>query len=266
MTLLIAWTGADNRKGGKEIASLYLASDSRISWGRTHANDYSEKIFGSNKYPDLFGFYGDVMFPKQILSFIINQIDSDLLFDSSDNSTKKNTKVFEEIKKSLSRYPNVEKRDFTILHASRYQKEFKLFQIKHKVNQGVILKEIILSKKSDLVYSGGSGAKTFNNNFMLWKNEQHKDNGTSRAVYHCLRETLSTIKDYTVGEYLQLMGLYRIGNARVFGIAYNDKRYIRGQEVNYNIQYDNIEWRNERFERINPRDLQLLEDAQNQPL
>ena len=62
------------------------------------------------------------------------------------------------------------------------------------------------------------------------------------------------------------MGLYRIGSARVFGIVHNDKRYIRGQEVSYSIQYDNIEWRNERFERINPQNLQLLENAQKQPL
>ncbi len=59
MTLIISWIGVDDKKTGKEISSLYIASDSRYSTGPKTKFDYGIKVFGSSKYPEIFGFCGD---------------------------------------------------------------------------------------------------------------------------------------------------------------------------------------------------------------
>ncbi|MEP2508894.1 MAG: hypothetical protein ABJH72_06030 [Reichenbachiella sp.] len=63
MTLIISWIGVDDKKDGKEISSIYIASDSRYTWGKAKRYDYGLKVFGSSKHPEIFGFCGDVLFP-----------------------------------------------------------------------------------------------------------------------------------------------------------------------------------------------------------
>ncbi|WP_201628296.1 hypothetical protein [Psychrobacter maritimus] len=263
MTLLVAWTGADYKKGGNKISSLYLASDSRISWGKANAYDHYQKVYGSNKYPDLFGFCGDVTFPTHILSQLISQIDNNLLFKDCDNADLKHAKVFAIVEKQLSLYPVEQKQKFTILHASRHNGEFKLFQIDY--NNICRTQEIILSNESKVVFAGGSGGSSFTDNLLRWKDDRHNNKGTTRGVYHCLIETLERLNDFSVGKSIQLIGLYRINNARIIGTTINNQRYLFGKEVEHSELYDNIEWRNEKFERISSSDLKLLEGAQIQP-
>ena len=71
MTLIVAWIGVDDKKKGKEISSLYIASDSRYSTGVKDKFDFGIKVFGASKYPEIFGFCGDVLFPSMILGQII---------------------------------------------------------------------------------------------------------------------------------------------------------------------------------------------------
>lgn len=266
MTLIISWIGVDDKKDGKEISSIYLASDSRYSWGNTKNYDYGIKVFGSSKYPEIFGFCGDVLFPSIILGQIIPQVDNGLLINENDNIKIKNEKIFNYIKTSLEKYPkDFLRSSFTILHASRYKKTFKLFKITYDTNNGLINKEINLPKISTKVYSGGSGAKEFNENWLNWESEKHNDYRTSRAVYHCLDKTLKTLKDPLTGGLPQIIGLYRNKNARLFGITENKKKYIFGKESSEDINSKKIEWRNENFERINPETLKIFEGAQRQP-
>ena len=56
MTLLISWIGVDDKKEGKSVASLYVASDSRYNWGNSDVYDYGIKVFGSSRYPEIFGY------------------------------------------------------------------------------------------------------------------------------------------------------------------------------------------------------------------
>ncbi len=266
MTLIISWIGVDDKKDGKEISSIYIASDSRYSWGNADKFDFGIKVFGSTKFPEIFGFCGDVLFPSTILGQIIPQIDNGLLIDVNDNPEVKNKKIFEFINSSLDAYPKAFLANtFTILHATRFQKEFKLFKILFSSENFLRNEEIELPKVSTKVFSGGSGANEFDTNWRKWGNQNHNDYRTSRAVYHCLDDTLKQIQDPRTGGLPQIVGLYRIGNMRLFGIVENDQKYVYGKESSQDINSKSIEWRNENFERMNPETLKIFEGAQRQP-
>ena len=75
MTSFVAWVGVDARGP----ASIYLASDSRISWvdpDKTFETwDYGRKLFASKKYPEIFGYFGDTLFPSQMLGQVLDLIE-----------------------------------------------------------------------------------------------------------------------------------------------------------------------------------------------
>lgn len=266
MTLIISWIGVDDKKNGKEISSIYLASDSRYTWGNVGKYDYGIKVFGSTKHPEIFGFCGDVMFPSTILGQIIPQIDNGILLDATDNPETKNTKIYNYIKSSLETYPKeFLGGTFTILHGTRFGKIFKLFKTSFGFDKQLKNEEIELPIISTKVFSGGSGSTEFDKNWEQWESQKHNNFRTSRAVYHCLYQTLKTIKDPRTGGFPQIVGLYRNKNSRLFGIVENDKKYIYGKESSEDINSTSIEWRNDNFERMNPQTLKILEGAQRQP-
>ena len=266
MTLIASWIGVDDKKSGKEIASIYISSDSRYTWGNSRKYDFGIKVFGSTKFPEIFGFCGDVLFPSIILGQIIPQIDNGILLDNIDNAETKSNKIFSYIRTSLSSYPKTFIGDsFTILHGTRVGRTFKLFKIFLGADKNLQKEEIPLGNISTKVFSGGSGAREFDQNWRQWESEKHNDFRTSRAVYHCLYKTLKEIKDPRTGGLPQIVGLYRNHNARLFGIVENGKKYIYGKESSEDINSTTIEWRNENFERMNPETLKILEGAQRQP-
>lgn len=266
MTLLVSWVGVDCKKNGKEVASIYISSDSRYTWGNSEKFDYGVKVFGSTKFPEIFGFCGDVLFPATILGQIIPQIDNGILFKNSDNAEIKSNKIFSYIKTSFENYPqNFINNSFTILHGTRFKKSFFLYKIFLDNNNQLHKKEISLGNISTKVYSGGSGAIEFDKNWLKWNCKKHNDYRTSRAVYHCLYKTLKNINDPRTGGLPQVVGLYRNKNIRLFGIVENKKKYIYGKESSEDINSSSIEWRNKNFERINPKTLKIIEGAQRQP-
>jgi hypothetical protein len=70
MTSLVSWIGVDSLAP----ASIYLASDSRISWGNRLTWDYSRKLFASRNHPEILGYFGDVLFPSQVLGQLIDLV------------------------------------------------------------------------------------------------------------------------------------------------------------------------------------------------
>jgi len=266
MTLLIAWIGVDEKKDGKSVASLYIAADSRYSWGNTGNYDYGVKIFGSVKYPDIFGFCGDVLFPSIVFGQLLPQIDSGLIFDDSDNCNTKHSKIYEYIKTSLEGYPKYQMAEsFTILHGTRKDKTFKCFKITYNKHEGLKNEEIDLPNYSTKICSAGSGKTEFDKNFLYWENKKHNNYRTSRAVFHCLNETLKNIEDIGTGGKPQIIGLYRIDNSKIFGIIENGEKYVLGKKCFDHTNLTNIEWRNHNFERIDSETLTLIEGAQRQP-
>jgi len=267
MTLIISWIGVDKKSTGNAISSLYIGTDSRYSWSDDEYFDYGTKVFGSQKYPEIFGFCGDVTFPSLIFGQLISQIDFNLLINEKDTCDQKNKKIFNYIKSSVAKYPteHLVGRS-TILHGTRFGKIFKLYKTTFNSKTDIINQEINLPKISTNVFSGGSGSQEFDNNWILWKDPKHNDFETSRAVYHCLDKTLNNIVDRRTGGLKQIIGLYRVKNAKLFGTIKNGKKYIYGKEITEDLISTNIEWRNENFERVNSITMNLIEGAQRQPI
>lgn len=81
MTLIASFIGVDCKFPKPKPASIYIVSDSRISWGEKAKFDNGRKVFGCKNSPDIFGYCGDVLFPSIVLNQIADIADQGLLFE-----------------------------------------------------------------------------------------------------------------------------------------------------------------------------------------
>ena len=102
MTLLASWIGVDSRK----ISSLYIASDSRISWGSKTKFDSGRKVFGCKNHPIILGYCGDVLFPSMVISQLVDLADSGLLFPDTSSNVERFTTFFEKLQEQFVNYPS----------------------------------------------------------------------------------------------------------------------------------------------------------------
>jgi len=268
MTLIVSWIGVDQKKNGNRISSLYIASDSRFSWGKSGKYDYGVKVFGCVNSPEIFGFCGDVLFPSNLINQLITQIDNGIFFYDTDCEKIKSKKIFDFISEAITLYPNFAlTQNFTIIHGTRISQEFSLHKYLYDCKiRKFTYNQIDLPLFSTKVFSGGSGAKEFNVDFEHFEKESHNEYRTSRGVYQCLIKTLNKIKDIYTGGNPQIIGLYRNKNSILLGSVFEEKLYLYGREYLQNVNADNIEWRNENFERTNPNTGKILKGAQKQPI
>lgn len=260
MTLLITWLGVDSRGP----ASIYVASDSRITWGKNNKWDYGRKVFGFNEFPDILGYCGDVLFPSLVLPQMIDIADRGLLFSKEATCKEKFEKIIKIIIRLFNDYPkDVLNSPFSIVHASRDNKDFFCHIIKWDKKIGWIGEEAEFKDHSDKLFVLGSGKNEFLGKFKVYWESCNKK--TSRAVFHCFCDTLFNIKDKYCGGPPQLMGLYRIGNSRSFGIIIKRKRFVYGIEIDKSMDFSLLEWRNELFERCDGKTGLRLKGAQKQP-
>lgn len=281
MTMLASWVGVDSHG----VSSAYIISDSRFSWsygGKILSQfDHGRKVFASSKYPEIFGYAGDVLFPTVVISQIIDMIDGELLFEKTTSCEEKSELIFRVLKSELTEFPSRQLSGdsiqiiyithdtiphrindiypYAVFYAYKYIWDRKTGW--SKLSQAMPL-------CSGLLYVIGSGKKTLEKNYYdRYQRDESNNQNTSRNVYHCFVDTLNNINDQTVGGAPQLVGIYRkpgVG-AKHFGVVYKDKRYILGVEIEGKINYNRIEWRNEFFERTDGDSTQLLDGAMRQP-
>ena len=268
MTTLLSWTGIDTHGP----ASIYIASDSRISWGANHSWDVGRKVFSSRKFPEIFGYCGSVSFPIQILGQLIELIDSGLLFDGTETESIKLEKVTREIERSYMQLPTSQKGSCEILYAFRVglkmRSSFHFSRI--KIHDSCIIPEYIeLPEQSGLIVSSGSGKTSLNAWYEKWVGlpfkDPHNTGRTSRNVFGAFCDSLKSGKDPCSGGAPQLVGMYRNGPGIGFGVIYDNKRYLNGIEVPESSALNEIEWRNNLFERCCGESMKILGKAQRQP-
>jgi hypothetical protein len=268
MTLLAAWVGVDAKKDSSKVASIYFATDSRISWPNGDTFDESTKSFGMENHPDIFAFCGDVLFPTIAIPQIIQQADKMMLYPEACTVEGKFEILTTKIAESITRYPKSQTAgSFTILYATRdHKKDFHCYRLDWSIRTGLSSAKLILPIQSNIVVVLGSGAREFLVNFDgLYNHPKYNNFGTSRTVYHCFTDTLNNIENPQCGGAPQIVGLYRVRNAINFGIVDGEKRFLGGSEINNHENAKFVEWRNENFERIDPRTMQILDSAQKQP-
>lgn len=262
MTSLAAWMGVDSRGS----SSFYFASDSRISWGYELTWDYGRKLFASQNYPDIFGYCGDVLFPSLVLGQVVSMMDCGLMFSQMEAPCERFEKILDLIKKSFIELPYKCQNPFTILYCSRINEStksiFELYRLDWDSQNGWIISEPNLPTQSDLILSLGSGRNSIKESNLNWQNTEVK--GTSRAVFSAFCDSLLSGIDPLTGGAPQLVGIYRKGSAKNFGIIFNKQRYLFGLPVE-NENLKSVEWRNCLFEMSDPDTKERQANAQVQP-
>lgn len=267
MTLLASWIGIDTHGP----ASAYIVADSRISWDREKYFDYGKKVFASKRFPEIFGYAGDVLFPSIVLSQVLEMIDSELLFNDMASCDEKNKIVFEKLLYAFSKYPDAYGNNpIQIIHISRDTivngyPAFHHYLLTWSRKKGWEQHKKTIPKQSELLHVLGSGSTEFKQNY----NERYQlgnNRSTSRNVFHCFIDTLNNIKDWRCGGPPQLVGIYRkpFTAAQNFGILFNGKRFFLGTEIPKDSSLSQIEWRNEFFELCNGDSKKILKGATRQ--
>lgn len=263
MTSLIAWTGVDSRGP----ASIYLASDSRVSWENRATWDFGRKVFASYRYPDILGYYGDVLFTSQVLGQVISLIDADSLFKADSTPESKFESISTILRQAHSTYPQKMRRPFSIVHCSRrgsgMSTSFALYELLWEPTKEWQTKIIPVPLKSDVVAVYGSGEKNILESVKQWKRSEV--GGTSRSIFSAFCDSLASGSDPATGGAAQLVGIYRKGAARLFGVIYKKCRYLHGLCVDGLPYLGSVEWFNELFERCNWETMDRLNSAQPQP-
>jgi hypothetical protein len=260
MTSLVTWIGVDSRGP----ASIYIASDSRITWGKCLTWDYGRKVFASQKHPIIIGYVGDVLFPSQILGQIINLIDSNLFCNKDEQPEIQAERITHIIIQSFEAYPISERRNFEVVYCARKDEGmasiFYIFSIGWESKTDWYLEKLELPDKSGIIRLLGTGKKPLGKWHERWNNIE-TEKSTSRAVFSAFCDALQSNEDKYSGGAPQLVGLYRIGAGQSIGTIYKGKRYLYGLPIFESMLLQNIEWRNSIFERCDWRTMEKLNNA-----
>ena len=266
MTSLVCWIGIDSRGP----ASIYLASDSRISWrqGPRSENltwDQGRKIFACQNVPELFGYVGQVLFPTQILSKICDLADAGLLFEAEAAPARKQQVVFEAIREHFSSYPVDRESPFTIIYCTResvgMRSQFHVATLSWYPGSDWHQELLPIPNTSGVVKAWGSGEAAVDRWYKRWLSTR-QGGRTSRSVFSGFCDALASGEDSFTGGAPQLVGLYRQMAGQTFGIIYSGARYVFGWAVTDFALVSALDWRNALFERCDGSTMERLEGAQ----
>jgi hypothetical protein len=262
VTTLAAWVSVDTDRP----SACYLVSDSRISWPTGSGWDSGQKLFVSSRFPDIFGYCGDVQFRTLALRQVLDRVDKGLLLPDSALAPERNRIIAEELRSAYHGYPLHGPGQSTIVHFARDGKgrgvKFSLWRIDWSQSSPIRSTQLELPTSSVLGVALGSGWKVLIHRNEEWKKAQGR---TARGVFSSFCDAISSGEDPRSGGPPQLVGLYPVWAARLFGVIIDGHLYLAGSAVRDDANLDDFEWRNNLFERMDPRTLRRLDGAQPQP-
>jgi len=262
MTAFAALIGVDQRGP----ASLYLASDSRVSWADSDFRtwDYGRKVFASGRYPDVVGYVGDVLFASLALGQIVAQLDAGVLVQDDAEPNERFDAIGRALRTSFGGLPQQEQRSFWVVYGGRAGEGMSCsFTLAVLVRSGSGWQErrIDMPQCSSHVLLLGSGATEIDRWDSWWRSSTQ--GRTTRAAFSAFCDAVSDEGDRHTGGAPQLVGVYRVGAARPFGVLWKGVPHLFGLPVAPGSagSHTNVEWRNSLFERV-ARDGSLLPGAQ----
>jgi hypothetical protein len=260
VTSLASWIAVDSRGP----SSMYVASDSRVTWPSGHTWDHSRKVFVCRRFPDLLGYCGDVLFASQILSQVVSTADSGCLFRENLTSEERSDAYFDAIENAWKTYPRNLVNKFTVLHCSRENSGmasvFKARLLSYNGGSDWKTEILTIPTASGLIGSWGSGNPVVKETNELWKKSDV--GGTSRSVFSSFCDAVSSTRDPKTGGPPQLAGIYREKLPEAIGVVCKDRKYLYGADLSNSSCLDAVEWRNELFERCDWKTGQRLAGAQ----
>ncbi|MFO0763029.1 MAG: hypothetical protein U0359_41720 [Byssovorax sp.] len=261
MTSSIAWVGADSRGP----ASLYLASDSRITWdGEPQRWNLGRKLFASRTTPDIFGYVGQVEFSLHLVGRLVDGLESGVVPANPYDASRRCVIIQRQLEEAFLQLPITQQRYTLILYGAREGHgmtcSFRLWKVELS-RTGCIVTSLDIPTTSSVLVVEGSGAPAMEPWQLRW--ERTSQGGTSRAVFSAFCDALAEGRDSHSGGAPQLVGLYRVGPGHTFGLIHEGKAWFNGGLVDREVALGahDIEWRNRLLERCNG-DGTPFEDAQ----
>ncbi|CAA0080090.1 Uncharacterised protein [Zhongshania aliphaticivorans] len=266
MTLLVAWAGIDSRGP----ASVYIATDSRVSWGSKGHFDHANKTFALQKFPAIIGYCGDSMASLMLISQAIT------LMEAVPESHGQNLENLVDVLirfavRNYSQYPaELSSGSFTVVICGKSRTEsageFACYQVDSTFDK-TTKKFLKLPEQSGPIVVAGSGASEFGDRYERHQSVENPNKSTSRDVFHVFNQTISNTAIYSVGNIPQITTVIRkpySGGAHC-GVVVNSQRYIAGQLIDKDIAPKELQWFNDNFEITNPQTKRRQDGAQAQP-
>lgn len=259
-----------DRNDSRSPASVYVATDSRISWGNNGYFDHAIKTFATKNFPAIIGYCGDSLASQMLISQAIAVIDS-MPHYSGFKLEDLVGLVIRILVRNYSQYPvGLSAGSFTVVVCGKKvldsAGDFECYRIHSKFKAPEKTK-LPFPKKSGPIVVAGSGDEDFR---ARYKNHQHKDNpnkSTSRNVFHAFYQTIAAGSNPTVGTIPQITTVYRKPNSGGFhcGVVIEGQRYVAGQLVDRDMVPENLQWFNDNFEITDPHTKRRANGAQPQP-
>lgn len=264
MTTLVCWCGVDSRAP----SALYVASDSRITWGNADAPwDGGRKIFRFAGRSDVLAFAGDVVFAVNVLSRLVVLVDSGAI-DLPAESERRFEVIKAYIENAIAKWPNGRELSsgVSIVYATRTGEGmglvFNAFGLSWAKGKGWRAEQFKTPvSESGLICAYGSGAVNVRDAVEAWMKEDVSGR-TSRSVFSGFCDSIESGNDPLSGGPPQLVGMYRRGVAEDIGVIWQGKRFLAGVECDLPPLNKTLQWRNRLFERCDARSLQPLDGAQ----
>lgn len=259
MTAIIAWSTFDGHDGP---ASLYLASDSRISREISNNNwetvsDTHKKIFASPETPDLFGFCGpisgmDELFP--LLCSCAAHIRKSKGYGPG-SEAQYSTDIFNA---ATDRGSHSLSAGVQIFHGYRFDtRRFGLSQVSMSKDGKFHRIDYKLPEKGGLLFREGLGDEMVQKTQEEYFDAEVESKGFSRWFWMSFYESLQNSSHPTCGGAPQLAALYTKSSAVTLGVFFKGAGYVCGQPC----MLDDREYRDALFQRVDARGA-LLPKAQ----
>jgi len=249
MTTLAVSLSVDSRGP----CGLYILTDSRISWGPDHRWDGGQKAFASRRFPDVFGYFGDAYFPPMMLRQVLEQLDSGLVCCDDVDAADRHTAILQALRLAMTRisgHPPTS--DFTVFHGARtgskMSSRFCLWESCYSAvtRQWTDVERNILQDSSYLILTDGTGSVYVNSSKEEWEGTAAA--GTSRSTVWAFFDAIKSKLDRLTGAHPQIVGIWRIGTARNFGIHWNGVPYLAGLRVVGDMSSEQVRWFDGDFE------------------
>lgn len=124
-------------------------------------------------------------------------------------------------------YPAAEKRDFSILFGTRFgsgmKSEFRMYTVAFAAGKSSCVNELKIPPVSQILITLGSGKDKLEPYLKKWATSDV--GGTSRSIFSSFCQFLRSYEDAQTGGPPQLVGLFRQGPGRLFGIVWDEKLY-----------------------------------------
>ncbi len=266
MTTLVAWISYSSTGERPELPrAIYIAADSRITWGsQAQRWDAGRKVFNPSEEPHVFGYCGDVVFPSLVLGQVITAIDKNILFETGSTPDRKHQLILELMKNSFQRRHNAPDQNFSIVHAFRQSSwpktAFSFWHIEYEaMTQSWFSNKIPLPDKTQMLISLGAGASSAKDHVQRW--EKSDAGGTSRSIFSAFCDAIDTGSNRLSGGPPQLSALYSDLPPKSLGVVKNGSFYLHGLQVPPGPKLSKIEWCDELFQRVNPKNMKRAKGA-----